>query len=138
MLYFLINFKIFLITFIYISVVIPTWSTLPKCLIPVLLSPVSKSMSPPPTKLPHSLALLLPLRPDQAVLCCICVGSPGSALVCCLVGGPLSERSQGSKLVETAGPSMGSTSSSASFSLFLIQPQGSLTSVQWLGVSFCI
>jgi hypothetical protein len=35
--------------------------------------------------------------------------------VCCLVGGPLFERSQGSRLIETAGPPIESPSSSASF-----------------------
>ena len=40
-----------------------------------------------------------------------------SAGVCCLVGGPVSERSQGSRLVETAGIPMGLPSSSA-FSSF--------------------
>jgi hypothetical protein len=43
----------------------------------------------------------------------------------------VSEKSQGSRLVETAGlPSF-----SASSSLSLIQPHGSPTSVYWLGVS---
>jgi hypothetical protein len=51
----------------------------------------------------------------------------------------MSEKSQGSRLVETDGLPMGLPSlSSASSSLSLIQPQGSLTTVQWLGVSICI
>jgi hypothetical protein len=50
----------------------------------------------------------------------------------------VSERSQGSGLVETAGLPMGLPSFSVSSSLSLIQPQGSLTSVQWLGVSICL
>ena len=41
------------------------------------------------------------------VLCpvdgCICIGGLISGGVCCLVGDPVSERSQGSRLVETAG-----------------------------------
>jgi hypothetical protein len=41
----------------------------------------------------------------------------------------VSKRSKGSELVETAGLPLGSpSSSSSSFSLFLIQPQGSPTS----------
>ena len=60
-----------------------------------------------------------------------------SAGVCCLVGGPVSESSQGFRLVETAGLPMGSPSSTTSSSLSLVQPQGSLTSVHWLGVSIC-
>jgi hypothetical protein len=50
----------------------------------------------------------------------------------------VSERSQGSKLVETAGLPMGSPSSTTSSSLSLIQPQGSLASVHQLGISICI
>ena len=66
----------------------------------------------------------------EVVLRCMCRG-----LVCCLVGGSVSERSQGSRLVETAGLPMGS-SSSASSSLSLIQPQESLASVG-LGICAC-
>jgi hypothetical protein len=61
-----------------------------------------------------------------------------SAGVCCLVGGSVSERSHGSRLVETDGLPMGSPSSSASSSLSLIQPQGSPASIYWLGVNICI
>jgi hypothetical protein len=53
----------------------------------------------------------------------------GPLRVCCLVGGSESERSQGTRLVETAGLPMGSLSSSASSSLPQIQPQESLPSV---------
>jgi hypothetical protein len=80
---------------------------------------------------------LLLLRPDQVVLCCICVRGLVSAGVCCLVGDSVSERSQGSRLVETAGLPLGLPSSSASSSFYLIRPQGSLVSVHWLGVSIC-
>jgi hypothetical protein len=52
-----------------------------------------------------------------------------SAHACCLVGGSVSEKSQGSGLVVTAGLPMGSRSSSASSRLSLILLQGSLTSV---------
>ena len=81
---------------------------------------------------------LLPLRPDPTVLCCICVGSLGLARLCCLVGGSVSERSQGSRLVETAGLPMGLPSSSASSSFSLIQSQESPASVHWLGIIICI
>ena len=50
-----------------------------------------------------------------------------SAPVCCMVGGSVSERSQGSSLVKMADLPMGSPFS-ASSSLSLIKPQGSLTS----------
>jgi hypothetical protein len=61
--------------------------------------------------------------------------SPG---ISCLVDGPVSEKSQGSRLNETAGPPTGSPSSSASSSFSLIQPQGSAASVHWLGANICI
>jgi hypothetical protein len=59
------------------------------------------------------------------------------ASVCCLVGGLVSERSWGSRLGETTGLPIGSTSSLPS-SISLIQPQESPTSVHWLSVSICI
>jgi hypothetical protein len=74
---------------------------------------------------------VLSLRPDQAVLCCVCVGGLGPASVCCLVGGLVSERSQGSRLVEIAGLPMGSSHEVA------LLHEGSLASVHWLGVSIC-
>jgi hypothetical protein len=40
-----------------------------------------------------------------------------SAGVCCLFGGPVFERSQGSRLIETSGSPTGSPFSSASFCL---------------------
>ena len=116
----------------------PSWSALPQFLIPFLLPTVSKRMfhftSPPGLHTPGASSLqgqahLLPLRPDQAVLCCMCVGGLRPAHVCCLVGGSGSERSPGSRLVETAGLPMGLPSSSPSSSFPLIQSQGSLTSV---------
>jgi hypothetical protein len=57
------------------------------------------------------------MNPDQAVLCCMSFGSLISAGVCCLFGGPVFERYQGFRLIETAGPPIRSPSSSASFSL---------------------
>ena len=44
------------------------------------------------------------MNTDRAVLYCMCVGVLISAGVCCLVGGPVFERSQGSRLIKTAGP----------------------------------
>jgi hypothetical protein len=61
-----------------------------------------------------------------------------SAGACCLVGGLVSQRFQGSILVETASLPMGSLSSSFSSNFSLIQPQGSPASVRWLAVSICI
>jgi hypothetical protein len=68
----------------------------------------------------------------------ICVKGLKPASVWGLVGGSVSERSQSSRLIGTAGLPMGSPSSSASSSLSLIQLQGSLTSFHWLGISICI
>jgi hypothetical protein len=52
-----------------------------------------------------------------------------------LAGGSVSGSSQRASLVETADLPVGSPSPSASSILPLIQPQGSPTSAQWLGVS---
>jgi hypothetical protein len=64
------------------------------------------------------------LNPDPAVFCCICVGGLISAGACYLVHDPFYERSQGSRLTETAGPSTVLPFASASSSSSLIQPQG--------------
>jgi hypothetical protein len=64
-------------------------------------------------------------------------GPRGSAAICYLLSGSVSERSQGSGIVETAGLPMELPSSSSS-SLSLIQPQGSPTSAQWLAIGICI
>jgi hypothetical protein len=58
--------------------------------------------------------------------------------LCMLPGWWLSDRSQESRLVETVGLPMGSSSSSASSSFSLIQPEGSAASVQCLGANICI
>jgi hypothetical protein len=79
----------------------------------------------------------LRMNTDPAVLYCICVGGLISAGVCCLVDGSVFERYGGSRLIETASPTV-SHSTSASFSLSLIQPQGSAASVHWLGTNICI
>jgi hypothetical protein len=68
------------------------------------------------------------------------VGGLVSASVCCLVGGSVSERSWGwgwgPRFFETTGLPMRLPSSTSSI-LSLIQPQGSPTSVHWLGVGIC-
>jgi hypothetical protein len=61
-----------------------------------------------------------------------------SAGVFCLVGGSMSERSQGTRFIETAGLPIGLHSSSASSSFSLIQSQGSVASVHWLDINICI
>jgi hypothetical protein len=75
-------------------------------------------------------------RPGNPLL--MCVRGLILAGVCCLFGGLVFERSQGSTLIETAGRPTGSHFSSASFSLSLIQQQGSAASVHWLGANICI
>ena len=70
----------------------------------------------------QGLGTSLHLKPDQAVLCCICARGLGAAYECCLVGGSVSGSSLGSELVETALLPMGSLSPSASSILPLTQP----------------
>jgi hypothetical protein len=103
--------------------------------IPPPYPPASTRMSLPPTT--HPIELYTPwrhqslegyvylrwLNPDLEVLYYMCVGGLISAGACCLVGAPGFERSQGSRLIETAGPPTGSPSS-VYFCFFLIQPQG--------------
>ena len=67
------------------------------------------------------------MNADPTVLNCICVGGLISAGVCCLVGGPVFERSCEYRLIETAGSPTGSPSSSAPSSFSLIQSQGSVS-----------
>ena len=74
---------------------------------------------------------LLRLKLDPAVLCCIYAGSQISTGICCVVGGPVFERSWRSRLIETAGSPTGLLSPSTSSSFLLIQPQGSEASVHW-------
>jgi hypothetical protein len=69
---------------------------------------------------------------------CMFVGGLLSTGVCWLFGGPVFERFQRSRLIETAGPPTGSPFSSASISLSLIQQQGSASSVHCLGANICI
>ena len=64
----------------------------------------------------------VPLRADQAVHCNICVGGLRPASACYLVGGSVSERSQGSRLDETVGLLMKLPSPSTSSIFPLIQP----------------
>jgi hypothetical protein len=73
---------------------------------------------------------------DPEVLHCMYVGGLISAGVCCLVGGPVFERSQGSRLIETAGPPTGLPFSSASFSLPQFNNRGQLLlSIGWVQLS---
>jgi hypothetical protein len=57
------------------------------------------------------------MNTDPEVLYYMCVGGLISAGVCCLFGGPVFERSWGTRLIETAGPPTGLPFSSASFGL---------------------
>ena len=67
----------------------------------------------------------------------MCVGGLISAGVCGLFGGPVFEKSQGSRLIETAGPPTRSPFSiSASFSLHLFNNRGELLlSNDWAQIS---
>ena len=81
---------------------------------------------------------LLWLSQDLAILCCKYVEDLISAGVSCLVGGSVSERSHGSKLVDTAGVLIGLPCSSSSSRFSLVQPQTSSASVHWLGINISI
>jgi hypothetical protein len=70
------------------------------------------------------------MNTDQAVLYCLCAG------VCYLVGGSVFERSQGSRLIETAGSPTGSSFSSASFNSPQFNNRGQLLlSIGWVQIS---
>jgi hypothetical protein len=77
------------------------------------------------------------LRSGQADFCCICVLGLWPAHVFCLVGSSVSERSHGSRLVETAGLPMGFQLSSAASTLTLIPLQGSPDSVHLFVINIC-
>jgi hypothetical protein len=104
------------------------------------------SSCPNTTRLQHSLGLwaswglgasfFTESRPGISLLY-MCLG-PNISWYMLPGWGSMSERSQRSRLVETVGLLIGSPSSSDSSSLFLIQPQGSSTSVHWLDVKICI
>ena len=101
---------------------------------PTVPHPIPPPPSPrecPPTTRPHpslgpqvswGLGASFPLKPDQAVLCCICAGGFEPVHVFCLVGGSVSGSSKGSEFIETAGFPLGSPSPSASLIVPLIQP----------------
>ena len=117
-----------------------------------LLPLISKTLSPVPTPALTCPALQVSMGPQvsrglgESSLIEIRPGSPllymcqgiGTACVCQQVGSSLSERSKESWLVESACFPMGSPSSSSASTHFLIQQQGSQTSVHWLGVSICV
>ena len=147
-------FFIFLFCFVFYiqDFILPTQSTLwlihIQYLLPTLcLHEDFPALHPQPhltSKLPRA-SRLLRVRmhnfwwnTDQAVLCSICVGDLISTGIFCLVGGPVFERSQGSRLIETAGTPTRLPPSSASFCLSLIQPQGSASSFHCLSANICI
>jgi hypothetical protein len=71
------------------------------------------------------------MNTDLTVLYCMSVGRLISAGVCCLVGGPMFQSSQGFRLIKTAGPPTELPFSA--FQISLIQPQRTAASVHWLG-----
>jgi hypothetical protein len=137
---------VFSLLFFYSPVIALFRSTLPQFFIPFLLPPYLQGEVPTLARPPHSLMPQVsqglgtssPTESRPGNPCCIYVRGLGPAPVCCLVNGSVSEWSHGSRLVEIVGLPMKLPSSSGSFSLSLIQPQGSLTSVQRLSISICI
>jgi hypothetical protein len=76
------------------------------------------------------------MNTDQEVLYCMCVGDLISTSVCSLFGGPMFERSWGSRFIEMAGPPKGLPFSSASFSLPQFNNWGQLLlSIGWVKIS---
>lgn len=87
--------------------------------LPTVSHPLSPSGCCPTTRVsPPWVPKSFRIRPDQAVLCCLCVQDLGTALVCCLNGNSASGSSQEARLV---GLTMWSHSASASSILPLIQ-----------------
>ena len=118
----------------------PSGSPLPQFLIPFLLPPVSKRMSP---LLPHQARPLHSLGPP------VSQGLGASSPTEARPGSPLLYMCQELAVYqlvyaawsvdyETASLPMVLPSFSTSSSLSLIQEQGSPTSVHWLGISICI
>jgi hypothetical protein len=146
---------IFYFYFFTVQSLFPSWSSLPQFLISFLLHPLpypSKGMFPHiPARPPHSLGPQVSgglgtspteARPGSPLLY-MCRGSRNSS--CMLSGHTLFLlpgwwlsvwEILGSRLV--AGLLMGWPSSSSSSNLSVIQPQGSPTSSQWLGVSVSV
>ena len=62
----------------------------------------------------------------------MCIEGLISADACSLVGGPVFERSQESRLVETVSPPTRSPSYAASSTFTVIQPQGFAASICWV------
>jgi hypothetical protein len=117
-----------------------SWFPLPQFLIPFLLHISSKRVPPPQpyTILGPEGSEELSTSPSEArassLLLYMCQG-PYTSLCMILVGGSVS---LGSRLVETDGLPMRLPSLTGSSILPLIQPWGSLTSAQWLGVRICV
>ena len=75
------------------------------------------------------------MNTDPEVFYFICVGGLISADVCCLFGGPVSERSQGSRLIESTFPLTGSPFS-PSLGLPKLNHRGQLLlSIGWVQIS---
>jgi hypothetical protein len=90
----------------------------------------------PPSSLLRVRCIILNEHRPSSPLLHVCWGL--HITLCMLFGGPVFERSGGSILIENADPPTGSPTSSASFSLSLIQQQGSAASVHWLGATICL
>jgi hypothetical protein len=75
------------------------------------------------------------MNTDLEVLYCMCVGGLISARVPCLFGGPVSEKSQGSRLIETAGHPTGLSFSSASFGLPYFNNREQLLLLGWVQIT---
>jgi hypothetical protein len=130
--FFIINYFIYL----HSSHCPPSWHSHSPSSLPL------RGSSPPPQRIPFpgasSIRHIFSHWGHTRQFSAVCVRGLGPARIGCLVGGSVSGSSQGFMLVETAGLPMGSPSSLAPSVLPLIPPQGSLTSVQQLGITIYI
>jgi hypothetical protein len=93
--------------------------------VPISINPIEK--------LPHRHSQGLITSIPSSTVCVL--GGLISADVCCLFVGPLFERSQGSRLIETAGHPIGSSFSSTSSSLPQFNNRGHLLlSIVWVRI----
>ena len=95
-------------------------------------TPDSKRISSNPNLTPPDLPTPWGLKFLEGLVHLLCLSQDTA------VGGSVSERFQGSRLVETTGLPIGSLSSLTSTRFSLIQPQESAASVHFLGIHICI
>jgi hypothetical protein len=120
-----------IVLFIYNLAFAPLPAPLPRVLFPFLLTSASESVHTQQASILPGVSSVsrfrFLLRPDQSFPCNIYIYLAGlwPALVCCLVDGSVSQRSQDSRLVDNASLPLESSSCLATSILSLIQSQAS-------------